>query len=173
MNEHKNIITIEDEIKEFSDKPVKSAALYKKVKELESRAVPDYSSASEGDVLTKGSSGIGWAAPSGGGGNGGPVGYAHVQFKTSTTIKANDITAVNGTNSQTTLKKNDGTSYTHTDNSRYAYVDDGGAFINKKAWWNSFYVSGGAFFGAIVSMESSDFSITGSQVIAKFLIFEV
>ena len=29
MNEHKNIITIEDEIKEFSDKPVKSSAIFK------------------------------------------------------------------------------------------------------------------------------------------------
>ena len=68
MNEHKNIITIEDEIKEFSDKPVKSSALYKKVKELESNAVPDSSEASVGDVLTKGEDGIGWSAPSGGGG---------------------------------------------------------------------------------------------------------
>jgi hypothetical protein len=68
MNEHKNIITIEDEIKEFSDKPVKSSALYKKVKELESNAVPDASEANVGDVLTKGEDGIGWAAPSGGGG---------------------------------------------------------------------------------------------------------
>lgn len=69
MNEHKNIITIEDEIKEFSDKPVKSSALYKKVKELESTAVPDASEASVGDVLTKGEDGIGWSAPSGGGGD--------------------------------------------------------------------------------------------------------
>ena len=68
MNEHKNIITIEDEIKEFSDKPVKSSALYKKVKELESNAVPDASEANVGDVLTKGEDGIGWSAPSGGGG---------------------------------------------------------------------------------------------------------
>lgn len=68
MNEHKNIITIEDEIKEFSDKPVKSSVLYKKVKELESNAVPDASEASVGDVLTKGEDGIGWSAPSGGGG---------------------------------------------------------------------------------------------------------
>lgn len=67
MNEHKNIITIEDEIKEFSDKPVKSSALYKKVKDLESGAVPDSSSANVGDVLTKGEDGIGWSAPSGGG----------------------------------------------------------------------------------------------------------
>ena len=35
MNEHKKIITIDDEIKEFSDKPVKSSALFKKIKELE------------------------------------------------------------------------------------------------------------------------------------------
>lgn len=33
MNEHKNIITIEDEIKEFSDKPVKSSAIFKALKE--------------------------------------------------------------------------------------------------------------------------------------------
>lgn len=66
MNENKNIITIEDEIKEFSDKPVKSSALYKKVKELESNAVPDSSEASVGDVLTKGEDGIGWSAPGGG-----------------------------------------------------------------------------------------------------------
>ena len=64
MNEHKNIITIEDEIKEFSDKPVKSSALFKA---LEEKGLPDSSEASVGDVLTKGEGGIGWSAPSGGG----------------------------------------------------------------------------------------------------------
>lgn len=64
MNEHKNIITIEDEIKEFSDKPVKSSALFKA---LEEKGLPDSSEASVGDVLTKGENGIGWSAPSGGG----------------------------------------------------------------------------------------------------------
>ncbi len=49
MNEHKNIITIEDEIKEFSDKPVKSSALFKA---LEEKGVPDVSEASAGDVLS-------------------------------------------------------------------------------------------------------------------------
>lgn len=49
MNEHKNIITIEDEIKEFSDKPVKSSALFNALKE---RGVPDSSEASAGDVLS-------------------------------------------------------------------------------------------------------------------------
>lgn len=49
MNEHKNIITIEDEIKEFSDKPVKSSALFKA---LEEKGVPDSSEASAGDVLS-------------------------------------------------------------------------------------------------------------------------
>ena len=49
MNEHKNIITIEDEIKEFSDKPVKSSALFKA---LEEKGVPDSSEASVGDVLS-------------------------------------------------------------------------------------------------------------------------
>ncbi len=65
MNEHKNIITIEDEIKEFSDKPVKSSALFKA---LEEKGLPDASEANVGDVLTKGEGGIGWSAPSGGGG---------------------------------------------------------------------------------------------------------
>lgn len=67
MNEHKNIITIEDEIKEFSDKPVKSSALYKKVKELEANAVPDASEASVGDVLSLDEDKKPtWSAPSGG-----------------------------------------------------------------------------------------------------------
>ena len=57
MNEHKNIITIEDEIKEFSDKPVKSSALFKA---LEEKGVPDSSAASVGDVLTKGEAGGEW-----------------------------------------------------------------------------------------------------------------
>lgn len=37
MNENENIITIEDEIKEFSDKPVKSSVLYKSITELTGR----------------------------------------------------------------------------------------------------------------------------------------
>ena len=57
MNEHKNIITIEDEIKEFSDKPVKSSALFKQFQKF---GVPDSSSANVGDVLTKGDSGVEW-----------------------------------------------------------------------------------------------------------------
>lgn len=65
MNENENIITIEDEIKEFSDKPVKSSALFKA---LEEKGVPDSSEASVGDVLTKGEGGVGWETPSGGGG---------------------------------------------------------------------------------------------------------
>lgn len=65
MNEHKNIITIEDEIKEFSDKPVKSSALYKA---LEEKGVPDSSEASAGDVLSLDEDKKPtWAAPSGGG----------------------------------------------------------------------------------------------------------
>lgn len=36
MNEHKNIITIEDEVKQFSDKPVKSDALFKKFASIDS-----------------------------------------------------------------------------------------------------------------------------------------
>lgn len=64
MNEHKNIITIEDEIKEFSDKPVKSSALFKKFKDA---GVPDSSEASAGDVLSLDEDKKPtWAAPGGG-----------------------------------------------------------------------------------------------------------
>ena len=81
MNEHKNIITIEDEIKEFSDKPVKSSAIHKtlgaieqaRAQALEEKGVPDSSEASVGDVLTKGEDGIGWEAP--GGGSASTIGY--------------------------------------------------------------------------------------------------
>lgn len=99
MNEHKNLITIEDEIKEFSDKPVKSSALFKA---LEEKGVPDSSEASVGDVLTKGEDGIGWAAPGGGGSTGGLLvefgteikGSGYSMYVESTTLETDVIQAI-------------------------------------------------------------------------------
>lgn len=78
MNEHKNIITIEDEIKEFSDKPVKSSALFKKFKDA---GVPDSSEASAGDVLSLDEDKKPtWSAPSGGGGDLGDIMVIEFKF---------------------------------------------------------------------------------------------
>lgn len=44
-------IKIEDEINEFSDRPVKGKTLYKKLKELEDGTLPDTAAASAGDAL--------------------------------------------------------------------------------------------------------------------------
>lgn len=61
-------ITIEDEISEFSEKPVKGKTLYKKLKELEDGTLPDTAAASAGDVLTLDEDKKPtWAPPSGGG----------------------------------------------------------------------------------------------------------
>ena len=46
MNEHKNIITVEDEIKEFSDKPVKSCALFRRFANTDS-SIGDVESATK------------------------------------------------------------------------------------------------------------------------------
>ena len=48
---HTSPITIEDEINEFSEKPVQGKTLYKKLKELEDGILPDTAAASIGDAL--------------------------------------------------------------------------------------------------------------------------
>ena len=65
-------ITIEDEINEFSEKPVQGKTLYKKLKELEDGTLPDTTAASAGNalVLDEDKNPV-WAAGGGGGGNGG------------------------------------------------------------------------------------------------------